>query len=77
MNRFQKLALAVSFVAVFAVPAVAGTYRDAMKTCGTEWRASDQRKSVKKGEGATAWNAFRAECTKRVGYEKKGRGAVK
>lgn len=73
MNRFQKLALAVSFVACFTVPAVAGTYRDAMKTCGTEWRASEARKSVTKGEGAKAWNAFRAECVKRVGYEKKAR----
>lgn len=73
MNRFQKLSLAVSFVALFAVPALAGTYQDAMKTCGAEWKASDQRKSVVKGERAKAWNAFRKECTQRVGYTKKGK----
>jgi hypothetical protein len=53
----------------------AGTYAEAMKTCGAEWRASEQRKAVKKGEGAAAWNTFRAECTKRVGYTSKRRGA--
>jgi hypothetical protein len=71
----RKIIIAAAFVLVSG-SAFAGTYQEAMKTCGTEWRASEQRKSVKKGEGAAAWNAFRAECTKRVGWEKKGRGAT-
>jgi hypothetical protein len=71
-----------TFIAIVAlsvlgsVHAFAGSYQDAMKTCGAEWKASEQRKTVKKGEGAAAWNAFRAECTKRVGWEKKARGSA-
>jgi hypothetical protein len=51
------------------------TYADAMRQCGAEWRASEQRKSVAKGEGNAAWQAFRKECTARVGYTKKSRAA--
>jgi hypothetical protein len=74
----RKLIWVAGFIAAFAVPqyANAGTYQDAMRQCGTEWRASEARKAVKKGEGAAAWNAFRAECTKRVGWEKKARGST-
>lgn len=55
-------------LAVATTPTLAGTYQDAMRTCGAEWRQSDARTHVAKGEGAKAWNAFRAECTKRVGW---------
>lgn len=72
----RKLILTAAFVA-FSGAAMAGTYADAMKTCGAEWRASDARKAVKKGEGAAAWQAFRKECVARVGYEKKGKASPK
>lgn len=49
----------------------ANTYIDALRTCGAEWKASDARKAVAKGEGVAAWNAYRAECVKRVGYTTK------
>lgn len=52
------------------------TYVDALRQCGTEWKASDQRKATKKGEGIAAWNTFRAECVARVGYTSKRRGQV-
>lgn len=54
----------------------AGTYTDALRTCGAEWRASDQRKQVEKGHGQEAWNKFRAECVARVGYTSKKRGVI-
>lgn len=62
--------------AVCAKAEGAGTYSDAMRQCGKEWRASDARKSVSKGQGAAAWQAFRKECTTRVGYAKKPRASV-
>lgn len=78
-----KIAMVVLAVLVFAgvaqaqeVAQATGTYADAMRTCGAEWRASEARKAVKKGEGNAAWQAFRAECTKRVGYTTKRRGSV-
>lgn len=73
----RKLIWIAGFLAAFAVPQIAhaGTYADAMRQCGAEWKASEARKAVKKGEGAAAWQAFRKECTARVGYEKKGRSA--
>lgn len=52
-----------------------GTYADAMRQCGAEWKASDARKAVTKGHGRVAWQAFRKECTQRVGYQRKSRGA--
>lgn len=65
-------------VALFAIlvssNAFAATYQEAVKQCGTEWKASEERKNVVKGEGRAAWNTFRAACVKRVGYEtKKGK----
>lgn len=52
------------------------TYREAVKACGIEWKASDARKQVPKGEGQKAWNAFRAECVKRQGYVPVRRGVT-
>lgn len=74
----RKIIWPVAFVLAFAIPTLAnaGTYAEAMKTCGAEWKASETRKAVKKGEGAAAWQAFRKECTTRVGYEKKGKSTA-
>ncbi len=75
-------ALALSSVVVLAAlcsikPAnaeSAGTYRDAVKQCGAEWKNSDARKAVQKGQGRQAWQDFRRDCVKRVGYvTKKGK----
>lgn len=49
------------------------TYRVVVKACGADWKASDARKSVEKGHGREAWQAFRAECVKAKGYEVKRR----
>lgn len=57
-------------------PATTNTYTDALRKCGAEWKASNDRKAVAKGHGMEAWQAFRAECVKRVGYTSKRRGAV-
>jgi hypothetical protein len=51
-------------------------YADAVRICGTEWRASDAKKNTAKGEGQKAWNEFRAQCVVREGYVK-GRKAPK
>lgn len=71
MTKFATITAIALFAMIGA--ANAGTYAEAMKQCGGEWRASDARKQVKKGEGRAAWNAFRKECTARVGYTKKAR----
>lgn len=68
-----KLITAVALFVSLANVAHAGSYIDAMRACGAEWKASDARKQVKKGEGGPAWQAFRKECTARVGWEKKGK----
>jgi hypothetical protein len=44
------------------------SYQELLKVCGAEWRASEQRKAVTKGEGQKAWNTYRAECVTRHGY---------
>lgn len=46
------------------------SYRDAVKACGAEWRASDAKKAVAKGEGRKAWSEFRAKCVTDKGYVK-------
>lgn len=60
---------ALALATIVNTAAIAGSYRDALKACGEEWRASEQRKGVKKGEGAEAWRAFRTECTRRIGWQ--------
>lgn len=65
----------IAALLVLSGTAHAGTYLDAMRQCGTEWKASDARKAVAKGEGMAAWQAFRKECTARVGWEKKAKKA--
>jgi hypothetical protein len=71
----RKIMIVAAFVLVSG-NAFAGTYLDAMRQCGTEWKASSQRAQVKKGEGMAAWQAFRKECTERVGWESKKRGST-
>jgi len=74
MNTIAKLVLALAFSSVFCVAlsnaqeAPKATYQDIMRTCGAEWKESDTRKNVAKGEGSAAWNAFRVECVARKGY---------
>lgn len=52
-------------------PKATGSYTDALRQCGAEWKASDTRKATPKGEGMKAWQTFRAECVKRVGWTSK------
>lgn len=75
MNIIGKVAFAVAFSAVFCAAVAnaqeapkAFTYQDVIRTCGAEWKESDARKSATKGEGASAWNTFRADCVARKGY---------
>lgn len=80
MTTIRNLVIASLFASVFAACFGIATsrseearfvpYRDAVKACGAEWRASDARKQVQKGEGRAAWNTFRAECVTRQGYVK-------
>ncbi len=71
----RKIIIATVALLVLSGSANAGTYLDAMRTCGAEWKASDARKAVAKGEGMAKWQAFRKECTARVGWESKKRKA--
>jgi len=50
-------------------------YRDVLRQCGVDWKASEARKSVEKGQGAKAWQEFRAKCVLEKGW-KPGRKAV-
>lgn len=72
---FRKSIMLIALFVSISGAAHAGTYLDAMRTCGAEWKSSDQRKEVKKGEGMVAWQAFRKECTARVGWDSKKKKA--
>lgn len=79
MIKLVAIALAVSCCIVVGATSCSYaqdgmSYRDAVKACGADWRASDERKTVAKGEGQKAWNAFRATCVTAKGYVPK-RGA--
>jgi hypothetical protein len=70
MNRLIAVLLAsVAFVST--AQAQSPTYADVLRTCGMEWRESDARKATAKGEGAAAWQKFRAECVTRKGFVSK------
>ena len=69
----RKIIMLTALFVSLAGSANAGTYLDAMKACGAEWKSSDQRKQVRKGDGMAAWQAYRKECTARVGWTKKGK----
>lgn len=47
----------------------APSYGAVLATCGAQWKASEARKAVPKGEGRTAWNVFRARCVSESGYQ--------
>jgi hypothetical protein len=65
---FAVLVVALTMVSNANAQATGPTYTDVLRTCGMEWRESDTRKSTPKGEGAAAWNKFRADCVARKGY---------
>lgn len=81
MNRIVTLSLTAAFALTLTSSlASAGSYQDAMRQCGAEWRQSDARKKIQDDEnadGRAAWNAFRAECTRRVGWENKRKPSSK
>jgi hypothetical protein len=75
MKSFRQIVL-VSLVSLASVSAVyaqgnATTYSEALKACGADWRASEARKAVAKGEGAKAWQEFRTKCVKEKGWQGK------
>jgi len=69
----RSIVIAAALVAVSSgvlaqeAPAPKFTFGDVMRTCGAEWRESDQRKAT---PGRDAWNAYRAECIARKGFGK-------
>jgi hypothetical protein len=74
-KSFRSLVL-VSLVSLASVSVVYAqgnttTYGEALKACGGEWRTSEARKTVAKGEGAKAWQEFRAKCVKEKGWNGK------
>jgi len=48
-------------------------YRTALRACGEQWRASEDRKAVPKGQGMAAWQTFRKDCVAKSGYVSKRR----
>lgn len=44
------------------------TYAEIVSACAAEWRASETRKTTKKGEGQAAWQTFRKECVEKAGW---------
>jgi hypothetical protein len=45
-------------------------YSEALATCSAEWKQSDERAKLAKGQKQDAWQTFRAECVTRQGYVK-------
>jgi hypothetical protein len=69
MNKLIAVLLAtMSLVSTAQAQATGPTYADVLRTCGLEWRESETKKTTPRGEGAAAWNKFRAECVTRKGY---------
>lgn len=67
--------LACTIIAGYATCSHAETaeptkYAVALKACGAEWRASEDRKAAKaaKEDGRKAWNTYRAACVVRQGW---------
>lgn len=74
----RKLLITATVFAMFGVVSANAQptdYREVIKTCGAEWKASDARRSVQKGEGAKAWQDFRRECVAKSGYVAKAKRA--
>lgn len=55
---------ATAIVASVAQDAPRVVYTDAIRQCGAEWRARED-KNVK---GVAEWNKFRVECIKKTGF---------
>jgi hypothetical protein len=74
MRSFRSIVLG-SVVALASISAAYSqanpTYSEALKACGAEWRTSEARKAVAKGEGAKAWQEFRTKCVKEKGWQGK------
>lgn len=68
-------AIAVASYAITAHSQETRSYTDALRVCGAEWKASDARKAVPKGQGRDAWQAFRKECIARTPYQRKREAA--
>lgn len=74
MKFFRQIAI-VACVSLASIGAAYGQtnkaadYREVLRQCGSEWKASDQRKAVVKGEGAKAWQEFRAKCVREKGWK--------
>lgn len=75
ITGFVAIALAIGVLlnvcAIAAAQETPKTYGDVIRSCGTQWRASDARKAVAKGQGMAAWQDFRRECVKTSGYVSK------
>jgi hypothetical protein len=74
MHSFRQIVLAslVSLASIGTAYSQANTttqYRDALRQCGAEWKASEARKAVAKGEGAKAWQDFRKKCVEDNGWK--------
>jgi hypothetical protein len=77
MKSFRHIVLAsvvslASIGAAFGQADKAPEYRDVLKQCGAEWKGSEARKAVEKGQGAAKWQEFRAKCVIDKGWNKKG-----
>lgn len=81
MKSFRHIVLAsvLSLASIGTVYGQANTaapqYREVLKLCGAEWKTSEARKSVSKGEGGKAWQEFRAKCVLEKGWKKGTRTA--
>lgn len=64
MLKIIGTAAALSLLATTAI-AQQVKYSDAVTVCGAEWR---ERTDKQTNKGRDAWNAFRAECVKRLGF---------
>jgi hypothetical protein len=81
MTSFRKIAL-VTVLSLASIGTVYGQtnptapqYRDVLKQCGADWKASEARRNVAKGEGAAKWQEFRAKCVLDKGWKKGTRSA--
>lgn len=63
----SALAMATN-IGVAVAQSDATTYSQAIKACGAEWKASEDRKADK---SMAAWQKFRATCVTRQGWKPK------
>lgn len=79
MKSFRQIAI-VTLLALAPIGAAYGQnnetapqYRDILRKCGAEWKGSEARKAVAKGEGAKAWQDFRKKCVEDNGWKGRSR----